>query len=343
MPEGTSLAATDRVVGEMEKAAEADPAIEYYYSTVGSRLVAGGLSLNTKAEYLGQLNIVMKDRTDELAGGRDIGKAPRAVREHPRSRGEIRTAVVLQPEDPGRGRALRREPRGPAELLARSRRRDERDPGPRGRPLLARGGEPRAPGRLRPGAARQPRPRHGRPLGDAAEPRAGRRAHAVQGRRPADRRPHPQPGGEPRIARRRAQPRAPRAERRADPAPLRRRCPSRPRSRGDPPPAAAESRRHHGELEGKKPRPRDPRHRGRDPAHASARRRHDRARRAEPRDAEILREPPVRDGARHLPRLSRHGGDLRVVHPSLHRALHHPARRRGCRGGASRHGDRRSP
>jgi HAE1 family hydrophobic/amphiphilic exporter-1 len=67
MPEGTSLAATDRVMGEMEKAAEGDPAIEYYYSTVGSRLVAGGLSLNTKAEYLGQLNIVMKDRTDQAA------------------------------------------------------------------------------------------------------------------------------------------------------------------------------------------------------------------------------------------------------------------------------------
>jgi len=67
MPEGTSLAATDRVMGEMEKAAAADPAIEYYYSTVGSRLVAGGLSLNTKAEYLGQLNIVMKDRSDQLA------------------------------------------------------------------------------------------------------------------------------------------------------------------------------------------------------------------------------------------------------------------------------------
>jgi HAE1 family hydrophobic/amphiphilic exporter-1 len=67
MPEGTSLAATDRVMGEMEEAAAADPAIDYYYSTVGSRLVAGGLSLNTKAEYLGQLNIVMKNRSDQTA------------------------------------------------------------------------------------------------------------------------------------------------------------------------------------------------------------------------------------------------------------------------------------
>ena len=67
LPEGTSLAATDRVMGEMEKAAAADPAIEHYYSTVGSRLVAGGMSLNTKAENLGQLNVVMKDRSDQAA------------------------------------------------------------------------------------------------------------------------------------------------------------------------------------------------------------------------------------------------------------------------------------
>jgi HAE1 family hydrophobic/amphiphilic exporter-1 len=67
MPEGTSLAATDHVMAEMEKAAAADPAIEYYYSTVGSRLIAGGMSLNTKAEYLGQLNIAMKNRTDTQA------------------------------------------------------------------------------------------------------------------------------------------------------------------------------------------------------------------------------------------------------------------------------------
>ncbi len=67
MPEGTSLAATDRIMNEMEKSAAADPAIEYYYSTVGSRLVAGGLSLNTKSENLGQLNLVMKNRADQEA------------------------------------------------------------------------------------------------------------------------------------------------------------------------------------------------------------------------------------------------------------------------------------
>ncbi len=67
MPEGTSLAATDRVMTEMEQAASADPAIAVNYATVGSRLIAGGMSLNTKAENLGQLNIVMSDRTDQLA------------------------------------------------------------------------------------------------------------------------------------------------------------------------------------------------------------------------------------------------------------------------------------
>ena len=65
MPEGTSLIATDRVIGHMEEAATAEEAVDRFYSTVGSRLVAGGMSLNTKAENLGQLNIVLKDRSDD--------------------------------------------------------------------------------------------------------------------------------------------------------------------------------------------------------------------------------------------------------------------------------------
>ncbi len=64
MPEGTSLAGTDRMLQVMEKAAAADPAVERYYSTVGSRLVSGGATLNTKAENLGQLNVVLKNRSD---------------------------------------------------------------------------------------------------------------------------------------------------------------------------------------------------------------------------------------------------------------------------------------
>ena len=62
--EGTSLAATDRIISDMESTAGGDPSIERYYSTVGSRLVTGGLSLNTKGENLGQMNVVMKDRLD---------------------------------------------------------------------------------------------------------------------------------------------------------------------------------------------------------------------------------------------------------------------------------------
>jgi len=64
LPEGASLAATDRSVKLMEKAAAGETAVDRYYSTVGSRLVSGGMSLNTKAENLGQLNLVMNDRSD---------------------------------------------------------------------------------------------------------------------------------------------------------------------------------------------------------------------------------------------------------------------------------------
>ncbi len=64
LPEGASLAATDRSVKAMEAAAAGETAVDRYYATVGSRLVSGGMSLNTKAENLGQLNLVMKDRAD---------------------------------------------------------------------------------------------------------------------------------------------------------------------------------------------------------------------------------------------------------------------------------------
>jgi HAE1 family hydrophobic/amphiphilic exporter-1 len=64
LPEGASLAATDRTLQVMEEAAAAEDAVDRYYTTVGSRLVAGGLSLNTKAENLGQLNLILKDRSD---------------------------------------------------------------------------------------------------------------------------------------------------------------------------------------------------------------------------------------------------------------------------------------
>jgi len=65
LPEGASLAATDRTITAMEEAAAAEPDLARYYTTVGSRLVSGGMSLNTKAENLGQLNLVMADRGDD--------------------------------------------------------------------------------------------------------------------------------------------------------------------------------------------------------------------------------------------------------------------------------------
>jgi HAE1 family hydrophobic/amphiphilic exporter-1 len=54
----------------MEATISAEDAVDREYSTVGSRLVAGGLSLNTKAEHLGQINVVMKDRSD--AAGEEV-------------------------------------------------------------------------------------------------------------------------------------------------------------------------------------------------------------------------------------------------------------------------------
>ncbi|MBK8166821.1 MAG: efflux RND transporter permease subunit [bacterium] len=67
LPEGASLAATDRTVRGMEEAAAAEPGLERQYATIGSRLAAGGMSLVTKAENLGQLNLVMADRGDDAA------------------------------------------------------------------------------------------------------------------------------------------------------------------------------------------------------------------------------------------------------------------------------------
>jgi HAE1 family hydrophobic/amphiphilic exporter-1 len=67
LPEGTPLAATDRVMQRMEETTEAEAGVETTFATVGSRLVSGGLSLKTKDENLGQLNIVLADRSDDAA------------------------------------------------------------------------------------------------------------------------------------------------------------------------------------------------------------------------------------------------------------------------------------
>ncbi|MGQ0720259.1 MAG: efflux RND transporter permease subunit [Candidatus Eiseniibacteriota bacterium] len=65
LPEGTPLAATDRVIARMDEAARAEPAVEQTFATIGSRLVSGGLALKTRDENLGQLNLVVGDRSDE--------------------------------------------------------------------------------------------------------------------------------------------------------------------------------------------------------------------------------------------------------------------------------------
>jgi HAE1 family hydrophobic/amphiphilic exporter-1 len=65
LPEGTPLTVTDRLMAGMEAAILAHDGVDREYCTVGSRLAAGGMSLNTKAEHLGQINVVLKDRSDE--------------------------------------------------------------------------------------------------------------------------------------------------------------------------------------------------------------------------------------------------------------------------------------
>jgi len=64
LPEGTSLAATDRVIQEIEATADADDRVERSYSRVGSRLVSGGVSTNALGEHFGQVNVTLKNRTD---------------------------------------------------------------------------------------------------------------------------------------------------------------------------------------------------------------------------------------------------------------------------------------
>lgn len=72
LPEGTALAATDRLIQELERQAGEDPAIALNYATIGSRLIAGGISLNTKGEHLAQVNVTMKDRADDRAEAASI-------------------------------------------------------------------------------------------------------------------------------------------------------------------------------------------------------------------------------------------------------------------------------
>lgn len=65
MPEGTSLPATNLQLQQMEATARKDERLDLIYSSVGTRSVSGGLSLKTKDENLAQLNLVLKDRSDD--------------------------------------------------------------------------------------------------------------------------------------------------------------------------------------------------------------------------------------------------------------------------------------
>ena len=72
MPEGTPLAATDRIIGEMERIAGDIPDIERIYTNIGNRHVAGGMSLRTRDENLGSLNIVFAPKTSAEAKHRTL-------------------------------------------------------------------------------------------------------------------------------------------------------------------------------------------------------------------------------------------------------------------------------
>ncbi len=66
LPEGTSLPTTNATLAQMEDIALADADVAAVYTTVGSRTVSGGMSLKNKDENLGQINIVLKNRADEM-------------------------------------------------------------------------------------------------------------------------------------------------------------------------------------------------------------------------------------------------------------------------------------
>jgi HAE1 family hydrophobic/amphiphilic exporter-1 len=67
LPEGTSVHASDRVLQQLERSIADTDDVAVAYTTAGSRLVSGGLSLNTTAEHYGQLNVVLADRGDAQA------------------------------------------------------------------------------------------------------------------------------------------------------------------------------------------------------------------------------------------------------------------------------------
>jgi multidrug efflux pump subunit AcrB len=76
------------------------------YATVGSRLGCRRCLVTTKAENLGQLNVVLTDRADDEAAesGREPSELRRSLRRHPRPRDRSSDGpALLQPQDPGGG------------------------------------------------------------------------------------------------------------------------------------------------------------------------------------------------------------------------------------------------
>jgi len=67
MPEGTPLEGTERAMLRMEEAVAGDARVARQFSSVGRRLVSGGLSLDTEAEHYGQVHVTLADRRDEAA------------------------------------------------------------------------------------------------------------------------------------------------------------------------------------------------------------------------------------------------------------------------------------
>jgi multidrug efflux pump subunit AcrB len=59
------LPATDRAIASLEEVVAELDAVRLYYATIGSRQVAGGLSLRTRDENLGQVNLVFADDSDQ--------------------------------------------------------------------------------------------------------------------------------------------------------------------------------------------------------------------------------------------------------------------------------------
>jgi HAE1 family hydrophobic/amphiphilic exporter-1 len=102
MPEGVSLPATDRAVRTLEKAAEQlEPMpVRLYYATVGSRQVAGGLSLRTRDENLGQLNLVFEDGTSQETRLAALQKMRDAAAAEPDMRTKLGTPSYLSLRTP---------------------------------------------------------------------------------------------------------------------------------------------------------------------------------------------------------------------------------------------------